>query len=182
MAAKWVRRFRQAGADGVRDRSSHPHRLRPPTTAELVARIEVLRRQRWTGARIAQQTVVSCATVSRILRRLKLSRVRDLEPRPMYPRYEHAGPGDLLHLDRKKLVRIAQPSHRVTGDGERSVTNRPGRNRRRAFQTPRHRRGRCRSGGARCIRTGRSLRRRRPWASLARSAHAGSRRVRRPPA
>ena len=99
-AAKWVRR---------------------PTTAELEARVEVLRRQRWTGARIAAQTALSRATVSRVLRRLKLNRMRDLEPRPVYPRYEHASPGDLLHLDMKKLVRIAQPSHRVTGNRRDTV-------------------------------------------------------------
>ena len=75
-----------------------------------------LRRQRWTGLRIAQQTHLSRATVSRILRRLKLSRIRDLEPKLPVQRYEHARPGDLLHLDIKKLGRIARPSHRVTGN------------------------------------------------------------------
>jgi len=120
-AAKWVRRYRVFGAAGLADRSSRPHRLRQPTTSDLMARVEVLRRERWTGARIAGQTGLSRATVSRILRRLKLSRVRDLEPRPVFQRYEHAEPGDLLHLDIKKLVRIAQPSHRVTGDRRDTV-------------------------------------------------------------
>ena len=59
--------------------------------------------------------------MSRILRRLKLSRMRDLEPRPVFPRYEHAAPGDLLHLDIKKLGRIVRPSHRVTGSRRDSV-------------------------------------------------------------
>ena len=54
--------------------------------------------------------------MSRILKRLKLSRMRDLEPRPVFPRYEHAAAGDLLHLDIKRLARIARPSHRVTGN------------------------------------------------------------------
>jgi transposase InsO family protein len=54
--------------------------------------------------------------VSRILRRLKLNRMRDLEPPPVVQRYEHEAPGDLLHLDIKRLVRIARPSHRVTGN------------------------------------------------------------------
>ncbi len=115
-AAKWVRRFREEGVEGLRDRTSRPHRLRRPTAIELVQRVEQLRRQRWTGLRIAQQTGLSRATVSRILRRLKLSRVRDLEPKVPVQRYEHARPGDLLHLDIKKLGRIARPSHRVTGD------------------------------------------------------------------
>jgi transposase InsO family protein len=115
-AAKWVRRYRERGAEGLRGRSSRPHRLRQPTAPELVQRVEQLRRQRWTGLRIAQQTGLSRATVSRILRRLKLSRIRDLEPKPPVQRYEHAHPGDLLHLDIKKLGRIARPSHRVTGN------------------------------------------------------------------
>jgi transposase InsO family protein len=120
-AAKWVRRYRATGSSGLGDRSSRPRRLRQPTTPELVARVEALRRERWTGARIACQTGLSRATVSRILRRLKLSRVRDLEPRLPIQRYEHARPGDLLHLDIKKLVKIAQPSHRVTGDRRDTV-------------------------------------------------------------
>ena len=68
--------------------------------------IERLRRERWTGVRIAQQLGLSPATVSRVLRRLKLNRVRDLEPRPVVVRYEHASAGDLVHLDIKRLVRI----------------------------------------------------------------------------
>lgn len=108
-AAKWVRRFRQEGLAGLRDRSSRPHRLHRPTSAELVERIERLRRKRWTGLRIAQQTGLSRATVSRILRRLKLSRMSDLEPKAPVRRYEHARAGDLLHLDIKKLGRIARP-------------------------------------------------------------------------
>jgi len=115
-AAKWVRRYREAGAAGLGDHSSRPRRLRAATPDDQVARVEVLRRQRWTGYRIAQATRLSRATVSRILRRLKLNRMRDLEPRPIVQRYEHAAPGDLLHLDIKRLVRIARPSHRVTGN------------------------------------------------------------------
>jgi transposase InsO family protein len=119
-ASKWVRRYREQGVAGLRDRSSR-HRLRTPTSAEQIAQVEALRRERWTGHRIAQQTGLSRATVSRILRRLKLSRMRDLEPRPPVERYEHAAAGDLLHLDIKKLGRIVRPSHRVTGDRRDSV-------------------------------------------------------------
>jgi transposase InsO family protein len=115
-AAKWVRRYRDAGAAGLCDRSSRPHRLRHPTSEELVARVESLRRERWTGHRIARQTGLSRATVSRILGRLKLNRMRDLDPPPVVQRYEHPSPGDLLHLDIKRLVKIARPSHRVTGN------------------------------------------------------------------
>ena len=115
-AAKWVCRYRTAEMAGLRDRSSRPHRLHRPTAPALVERVEILRRQRWTGYRIAQTTGLSRATVSRILRRLKLNRIRDLEPAPVVQRYEHAAPGDLLHLDIKKLGCIARPGHRVTGN------------------------------------------------------------------
>lgn len=120
-AAKWVRRYGEQGMDGLQDRSSRPRRLRQPTSPERIEQVETLRRQRWTGARIAQQTGMSRATVSRILGRLQLSRVRDLEPQPPVQRYEHAHPGDLLHLDIKRLVKIARPSHRVTGNRRDTV-------------------------------------------------------------
>jgi len=115
-AVKWVRRYRELGAAGLADRSSRPHRLRRPTPPEQAELVAALRRQRWTGLRISQQTGLSRATVSRILRRRKLSRVRDLEPPQPVARYEHERPGDLLHLDIKKLGRILRPGHRVTGN------------------------------------------------------------------
>jgi transposase InsO family protein len=115
-AAKWVRRYKEQGAVGLRDRSSRPRRSPRRISEERTMEIERLRRERWTGMRIALQLGVSPATVSRVLRRLKLSRIRDLEPRLPPNRYEHAAPGDLLHLDIKRLVRIQRPSHRVTGD------------------------------------------------------------------
>jgi transposase InsO family protein len=120
-AAKWVKRYREQGVAGLADRSSRPHRLHRPTSSEQVERVEALRRQRWTGYRIAQHAGLSRATVSRILRRLKLNRIRDLEPAPVVQRYEHDAPGDLLHLDIKKLGRIVRPSHRVTGNRRDSV-------------------------------------------------------------
>jgi len=115
-AAKWVRRYREQGVAGLRDRSSCPHRSPRRTPEERVMEIEQLRRERWTGVRIAQQLGLSPATVSRVLRRLKLNRIRDLEQRIPPNRYEHAAPGDLVHLDIKRLVRIQRPSHRVTGN------------------------------------------------------------------
>jgi transposase InsO family protein len=115
-AAKWVRRYREQGVAGLRDRSSRPHRSPRSTSEERIMEVERLRRERWTGARIAQQLGLSRATVSRVLRRQGLNRIRDLEPAPSAVRYEHAAPGDLLHLDIKRLVRIQRPSHRVTGD------------------------------------------------------------------
>ena len=115
-AGKWVRRYREQGVAGLADRSSRPHRLYRPTSSDQIERVEQLRRQRWTGYRIARTTGLSRSTVSRILGRLHLNRIRDLEPAPPIQRYEHAAPGDLLHLDIKKLGRIVRPSHRVTGD------------------------------------------------------------------
>jgi len=115
-AAKWVRRYREQGVAGLRDRTSRPHRSPRRIEEERVMEIERLRRERWTGVRIARQLDLSRATVSRVLRRLKLNRIRDLEPRLPPNRYEHAAPGDLVPLDIKRLVRIQRPSHRVTGD------------------------------------------------------------------
>jgi hypothetical protein len=82
--------------------------------------IERLRRQRWTGVRIAHQLGLSHATISRVLRRLKLNRIRDIEPQLPPNHYEHAAPGD-MHLDIKRLVRIQRPSHRITGNHGDSV-------------------------------------------------------------
>jgi len=77
--------------------------------------VESLRRERWTGVRIAQATGLSRATVSRILTRLKLNKVKMLEPQIPVVRYEHAAPGDLLHLDIKGMTRFGEVSLR--GDG-----------------------------------------------------------------
>ena len=115
-AAKWVERYRQQGVAGLEDRSSRPHRCPRATLAEKVEQVERLRRERWTGARIAQQLGLSRATVSRILRRLHLNKARMLVPPPPAQRYEHAAPGDLLHLDTKKFARIVKPGYRITGD------------------------------------------------------------------
>jgi transposase InsO family protein len=115
-AGKWVKRYREAGVDGLRDRSSRPRRLRQPTSDQQVAQVEALRRERWTGVRIAQATGLSRATVSRILVRLKLNKAKMLEPLAPIVRYEHPAPGDLLHVDIKKLARIHKPGHRITGN------------------------------------------------------------------
>jgi hypothetical protein len=115
-AGKWVKRYRLEGLAGLRDRSCRPRRSPRRKPDELAARVEALRRERWTGARIALELKIGPATVSRILRRLGLNRIRDIEPQPPIVRYEHEAPGDLLHFDIKRLVRIQRPSHRVTGD------------------------------------------------------------------
>ena len=118
-AAKWTARYRAEGTAGLRDRSSRPQRLRCPTSPQLILQVEQLRRLRWTACRIAAATHLSPATVSRILQRLKLNRIRDLEPASPVIRYEHEAPGDLLHLDIKKLGRIGCVGHRIHGDRKR---------------------------------------------------------------
>jgi hypothetical protein len=112
---KWVARFRAEGVAGLHDRSSRPHRLHRPTPPETVARIEALRRQRWTGAQIARETGVSRATVFRVLRRLGLNRRKALEPAEPVRRYEREHPGELIHIDIKKLGKIGSVGHRITG-------------------------------------------------------------------
>ena len=99
----------------MQDRSSRPHRLRQPTPAAVVEEIERLRRQRWTGKQIAVKVGVSPATVSRVLRRLGLNKLSALEPAEPVRRYEREHPGELIHLDIKKLGRIGSVGHRITG-------------------------------------------------------------------
>jgi transposase InsO family protein len=113
---KWLRRYRAEGASGLLDRSSRPSRSPRQLPSTIRSEITDLRRQRRTGRFIARQLRVSGATVSRVLRRAKLSRWRELEPRPPVRRYERARPGELLHLDTKKLGRITRIGHRITGD------------------------------------------------------------------
>jgi transposase len=112
---KWVDRYRREGLAGLQDRSSRPHRLRQPTPQAVVDEIERLRRQRWTRKQIAAETGVSPATVSRVLRRLGLNKLSALEPAEPIRRYEREKPGELIHLDIKKLGRIGSVGHRITG-------------------------------------------------------------------
>jgi transposase len=113
---KWVARFRAEGVEGLGDRSSRPHRLRRPTPAVIVGKVETLRRQRWTGKQIAAEAGISPATVSRVLRRLGLNRIAALEPAEPVRRYEREHPGELIHIDIKKLGRFDRVGHRITGD------------------------------------------------------------------
>jgi len=113
---KWVERFRREGPEGLKDRSSRPHRLRSPTPETVVAEVERLRRQRFTGNQIAAELGISPATVSRILRRLGLNRISALEPAEPVRRYERQHPGELIHIDIKKLGRFDRVGHRITGD------------------------------------------------------------------
>ena len=113
---KWLRRYRAEGICGLSDRSSRPRR-RPTATAEaLQIAVIALRRQRLTMLSIAQQLGLCRATVARILARAGLNRLSRLEPAAVIRRYERATPGELLHLDVKKLGRITRIGHRMTGD------------------------------------------------------------------
>src|SRR5438552_3238108 len=124
--AKWVERFRAEGVDGLRDRSSRPLSLPSQTPPATCAAVEVLRRQRHTGKQIAAEVGVSAATVSRILRRLGLNRMRDLEPAEPVRRYQREHPGELIHIDIKKLGKFNRIGHRITGDrtGQSSLRSR----------------------------------------------------------
>lgn len=113
---KWVKRYQAAGEGGLRDRSSRPRRSPNQLPRKLVVRIERLRRRRYTGLRIAEELELALSTVSLWLRRLGLGRLRALEPRPEIIRYEKKRPGELLHLDTKKLGRIKGIGHRIHGD------------------------------------------------------------------
>jgi transposase InsO family protein len=114
-ASKWVRRHHDDAARGLHDRPSRPKRMPRQTSRERRDQIIAQRREMKPGYRIAQSMGLSAATVSRILRPRKLSRWRDLNPRPPVQRYEHPFPGDLLHLDMKGMTHFQQVS--VRGDG-----------------------------------------------------------------
>jgi transposase InsO family protein len=112
---KWVERFRAEGVDGLQDRSSKPLSSPEQTPPATCAAIEALRRQRYTGKQIAAEVGISPATVSRILRRLDLNRLSALEPAEPVRRYERDKPGEMIHIDIKKLGRFNTIGHRITG-------------------------------------------------------------------
>jgi len=120
-ARKWLGRYLAGGEAALVDASSRP--MRSPRTIEPAKALLVveLRRRRMTQARIARSVGVSESTVSRVLARAGLSKLSDLAPAEPVMRYEHDNPGDLLHIDTKKLGRIERPSHRVTGNRRDSV-------------------------------------------------------------
>lgn len=116
-AAKWLARYRSEGMDGLRDRSSAPRRIPHRTPGDRVRVIELLRRLRMTAAEIAETLVMPLATVSAILKRIGLGKRSRLEPFEPPNRYECSRPGELVHVDVKKLARFTRPGHRVLGRG-----------------------------------------------------------------
>ena len=115
---KWLRRAQQSAATlRLEDRSSVPQRQPRKTPPELEDQILALRRQRRSYAQILMVLPISKASLSRILQRHGLNRLAALDPpKPPVVRYERATPGELLHLDIKKLGRFHQPGVRATGD------------------------------------------------------------------
>ena len=124
---KWVRRYKAQGFTGLFDRSSRPKKLRKPTPQALKDKIIELRKRRLTGKHIAREVGVSRATVSRVLKAAGISRLKNLEPAEPIKRYERAKPGELIHLDIKRLGRFERPGHRVTGDRTGQANPRSGK-------------------------------------------------------
>jgi transposase InsO family protein len=131
-AGKWVARFRCEGDDGLLDRSSAPRSVANRTPERRVEAIAALRRLLFTGARIAEILSMPETTVSGILTRIGLGRLGRLGLEPVC-RYERSRPGELIHIDVKKLGRIERGAgKRVTGGGShynRTFTDRDGKRR-----------------------------------------------------
>ena len=111
---KWRQRHAAEGAAGLVDRSSRPHHSPTRLSAPAEAAIEALRRQRRSGTAIARELGRPVATVGRVLRRLGLGRLSALDPKPPVIRYQREQPGELLHIDVKKLGKIDGVGHRIT--------------------------------------------------------------------
>ena len=112
---KWLVRF-DAG-EPMTDRSSAPRTSPHRTPPETEAVIETLRRLRMTGPQIAEKLSIPLSTVTAVLKRIGLNRLSKLEPPEPPNRYCRRHPGELIHIDVKKLGRFAKPGHRVTGRG-----------------------------------------------------------------
>ena len=116
-AHKWLGRYQAHDPASVQDRSSRPRRSPGQTPVEWREMILLLRRTKMTGPQIARDLKRPRATVARVLKRAGLERLKKLEPKEPENRYQHRRPGDLIHLDVKKLGRISGVhGHRITGD------------------------------------------------------------------
>lgn len=118
-AYKWLRRNREEGSAGLRDRRSRPLHQPAATPGEWRELIVALRHYRLTGAQIAARLGMARSTVARILHRERVGRIKQLQPPQPVVRYEMRIPGQLLHLDVKKLGRIKGVGHCITGDRAR---------------------------------------------------------------
>jgi transposase InsO family protein len=118
--SKWLRRYRAEGAQGLLDRCSAPRSVPRRTSDDRVAVIAALRRLRMTAAEIAETLGMPVSTVSGILTRNGLGKLSRIEPLEPANRYEKTRPGELVHVDVKKLGRISGGAgHRVTGNRRR---------------------------------------------------------------
>jgi transposase InsO family protein len=127
-AAKWLARWRNEGEAGLADRSSAPRHMPSRLPADRLEAIEALRRLRMTAAEIAEVLGMALSTVSRWLRRVGLGRRSALAPPEPPNRYERKRPGELVHVDVKKLGRIRGVGHRISGSrASQSRTRREGR-------------------------------------------------------
>jgi transposase InsO family protein len=116
---KWQGRYAAEGEAGLVDRSSRPHRNPTRLGEPVEAEIELLRRQHLSGPAIARKLGRPVATIGVVLRRRGLGRLEALDPKPAAVRYQRDQPGELIHIDIKKLGRIAGVGHRITGDRTR---------------------------------------------------------------
>lgn len=119
-AYKWLRRYREEGEAGLMNRSSVPKHSPRATSSALHQQVIERRRQRQTYCHIARGLKIGRSTVGRLLQRQGLNRLAALEPARPENRYEHEAPGDLLHLDIKRLGCFQRPGHRVTGDRQQA--------------------------------------------------------------
>jgi transposase InsO family protein len=115
-AFKWKRRYQEAGEAALVDRSSRPHRMPRQAHPDRVEEVIRLRRRRYTGPQIAARVGLCTATVAGIMGRHGLSRLKSLEPKEPGRRYQRDQPGELIHVDIKKLGRIGRVGHRIHGD------------------------------------------------------------------
>ena len=113
---KWRDRYAAEGASGLSDRSSRPNRSPARLDGQAAAEVVSLRHQRLTGPAIARRLGRPVSTIGVVLRRHRLGRLRALVPRVPVIRYERERPGELIHIDTKKLGRIAGIGHRISGD------------------------------------------------------------------
>ena len=113
---KWRDRHASDGVAGLIDRSSRPHRSPNQLSDQQACEIVALRRQRLTAPAIAQRLRRPLSTVGLVLRSVGLGRLGALDPKPIIIRYQREKPGELIHIDIKKLGRIDGIGHRITGD------------------------------------------------------------------
>ena len=122
---KWLARWRAGGEPALNDRSSAAARPRRLPAAQVAA-IEALRRQRLTSPVIARRLGLPLSTVGGVLRRLGLGRLKCLDPPAPVVRYQRERPGELVHIDSKKLGKIAGIGHRITGRRSGMINRHPG--------------------------------------------------------